>query len=597
MESTNENKPTPVASHISRRIVKSDGVLFILVFSILTAIFCHPIILNPQGHLFQRPIGDKGTNLWNLWWVYHAIFDRHTSPLYCDIIFTPWGCDLRYHTLSVVNGVLASPITAYSGPNVAYNTLFVFWTFLTGVFAALWARQFTLNKSFSILVGIIAAFNPYRCAHQIHLNLFSTAWIFLAFYFCERMIQTMQKRYITGFTLAWLLALFTDWYYGLYVGLYWSIRMLFVYFPFKQNAFSIIKMIKTILIPLLFVVFALFCYFYKPNALSFQKVFIDPINPKFAAFWSLDILHLLFPPWAIDWLNLPLASLFNSSEFYFHPGISFIILFVGFSGFAFKNNKCTVWILFILAILFLVFSLGPVLEFNQWILQIGTFPVLAPASLFEFVPFLTVIRVFARFAYLGFIFLVMIGLLGFQSFLLHRFPKLHSTVTLIPLAALFFIETQWEWPRMKDYSVKIETFSGPHTSILELPFTPSKLSGLHLYHQTLHQKPIFVVEFSRLTRYKQRYLKAFPIFSFLNRMTSGENLTEPDKSKLQTQFCQEIINLRSTRVIVQGILQTKENLQITRNNLEKMKTICKEINKPILLLSPKNKEIETDQFK
>ena len=97
--------------------------------------------MHPTGHLAAPPLGDKGTNLWNLWWVYYALLEKHVSPLRCGMIFIPWGCDLRVHTLSLANGVLAMPLTGLLGPVITYNLLFLLWTWFTAVFAALWMRE------------------------------------------------------------------------------------------------------------------------------------------------------------------------------------------------------------------------------------------------------------------------------------------------------------------------------------------------------------------------------------------------------------------------------------------------------------------------
>jgi hypothetical protein len=127
-----QNSKNPTAadakpSSLLQQLLAMDGVMFTLVFTVLSAVLCYPLLINPTGHLYSIPLADKGTNLWNLWWVYYALFERHVSPLWCDLVFYPWGGDLRYHTLSLVNGILAAPVTAVFGPVVSYGAFeFVF---------------------------------------------------------------------------------------------------------------------------------------------------------------------------------------------------------------------------------------------------------------------------------------------------------------------------------------------------------------------------------------------------------------------------------------------------------------------------------------
>ena len=53
--------------------------------------------------------GDRGANLWNLWWVGHSLLDLHQSPTWSAQIFAPDGVHLKGHSLSLANGLLGLP--------------------------------------------------------------------------------------------------------------------------------------------------------------------------------------------------------------------------------------------------------------------------------------------------------------------------------------------------------------------------------------------------------------------------------------------------------------------------------------------------------
>jgi len=575
MESVNDNRN---AAPGRKRLWEKDSARFIVFFSAITAALCYPIILHIQGHLGGPPTGDKGTNLWNLWWVYYALFERHVSPLRCDMIFIPWGCDLRVHTLSIANGLIAAPVTAYFGANVSYNLLFFFWTLWTGVFASLWARRFGLGMAASAFIGFLAAFNPYRWAHQAHLNLFSTAWLFFAFWQCERMLENGSKRSLVLFIIAWLLALFTDWYYGLFTGIYLTVRLL-SHGAEKKDRAALFRILRIAAISGAAMLAALLAYFYRPNAGAFQEIYIDPVGMKYSAYWSLDLLHLLLPAWLIYSLQLPLL---NYGEFQIHPGLAILLpsLFFIIADHSFWKNRSQRGALLVIAAVFLFLSLGPVIKFKGEIVMIKELPFFSPTALFEKIPFLTVIRVYARFAYVGFLCLVLAGVIGWEKWK----PALrgYSAPIYIVLGLCFLLETWWRPPLMGDYSFNPAIFNQNSKAILELPFTPSNLSGLHLYHQTFHHKPIHVVEFSRLGRYKERYLEAHPALKFLNLAAMGEDLAPEDEKYLETRFCADVHDLGSVDIVFQS-QPDKNRIEKTRLLLKRIGDVCRELKIPLLI--------------
>jgi hypothetical protein len=488
--------------------------------------------------LAEEPVGDKGTNLWNLWWVYYALFHLHQSPLWSDFLDFPWGCDLRYHTLSLANGIIASPFTALWGPVVAYNLLFFVWTWWTGWFATLWARTFSLSRLGSGLIGWVAAFGAYRWAHQIHLNLFSTAGLFLCFYWWERFHSTQAKRDMAVFCLLWSWVALTDWYYAIFVGLYALLRgAVWGWIHRDENGFWWEGLLRAI--PFLWMGLISLAYFYRPSGEGMHYPVMDSVPMQYPVFWSLDVFHLLIPPWLIQGLGL--LGVQTQREFLIHPGLGFTLFTLLCLGIGWKKNsppfeqKVTLWILMGV---FLLLALGPILKCGGTMIQPWGIPLFLPAVGFEFIPLLTSIRVFTRFAYVGFLVFLILGIGHVETTLLKACWR---AVVYTLLGFLLLIEARWTPLQMMQYQpASFYAFlQGP---VLEYPSTPTSRSGTYLFHQTIHHQPVYAVEFSRLGRYRNEYTDAFPALTGLEQWLQPKDNLESNLLPLES-FSDQISTL------------------------------------------------------
>src|SRR5690606_2555208 len=126
---------------------------------------------------------------WNLWWVKLALVDRVQSPYTTDLLYSPTGVNLYFHTLNPFNGLVTLPVQLVAGLIPAYNTVvLVSWTLAGyGMFLlALWllrgvsARQggVTARLPAAFVAGAIYTFAPFHMAHLLgHMQVMSLQWL------------------------------------------------------------------------------------------------------------------------------------------------------------------------------------------------------------------------------------------------------------------------------------------------------------------------------------------------------------------------------------------------------------------------------------
>ena len=124
--------------------------------------------------------------IWKLWWFKHTILETGRSPWLAPDIYYPQGYLLAYGETTVANTILALPLTWFLGEIPTYNFLVWFSTILSGFSMFLLVRQVSGNPWAGLLAGVIYAFAPFRRLHLLHLNIISTQWLPLIFYFLER---------------------------------------------------------------------------------------------------------------------------------------------------------------------------------------------------------------------------------------------------------------------------------------------------------------------------------------------------------------------------------------------------------------------------
>ncbi|MBN2188900.1 MAG: hypothetical protein JW699_05560 [Chitinispirillaceae bacterium] len=304
-------------------------------------------------------------NVWNLWWVNHAVSRLCQSPWFTDYLHFPDGISLVGQTLNPFNGFIGIALQRFLSLAQTYNTILVF-SFVMGGMTAFWlCRELTGSYAGSIIGGAVFTFSNFHFMHaEGHLQLVSLEWLPLFVLWWIRFCKTPDLRKGAMAAFALFLVMLCDYYYFLFCVLtgilffLWSARTRKdVFFMFRGEN---LRGFFGFLVPALLTSGALVLFFLFQNA---HDPFFSGSHPSRSL--SADLLspfiwgpHWLFREW-VEPLWRPLVQMGGADEYSVHLGLSVIALSV----YAWKKRAAldiphfTFWVL--LAAFFFVMSLGP----------------------------------------------------------------------------------------------------------------------------------------------------------------------------------------------------------------------------------------------
>lgn len=131
---------------------------------------------------------------WDLWWVRHAVFELHVSPLYTNYVVYPFTSPLAGHTLVLLWGLVSAPFQAWLGLVPTFNGLILFCFVAAGSLMYLFARRHVQHESAALLAGLILAFTP-AMIHRAslgHLDKLSVFWLPLALLIWDRIVESRR---------------------------------------------------------------------------------------------------------------------------------------------------------------------------------------------------------------------------------------------------------------------------------------------------------------------------------------------------------------------------------------------------------------------
>ena len=150
---------------------RAKAVLWFLVLpsTVYLTLFClltYPLIGSFSTEFFTNA-GDGLQNVWNLWWINRAVTVLHTSPWFTTYLYFPVGISLLGHTLNPFNG-FASVILLRFLTLVQTHNLIVVFSFVMGGVGACWLSYVFCKQYWaSIIGGSIFTFSQYHFAYAI----------------------------------------------------------------------------------------------------------------------------------------------------------------------------------------------------------------------------------------------------------------------------------------------------------------------------------------------------------------------------------------------------------------------------------------------
>lgn len=286
---------------------------------------------------------------WNLWWVRHAIFDLHVSPLYTNTVVYPFLSPLAGHTLALLWGVVSAPFQVIFGLIPTFNAIIVlsFVLVATGMYA--FVRKHVERTSVAVLAGLMFAFTP-AMVHRAsvgHLDKLSIFWLPVCLLLWDKVVETKRWTWAVMVGVCVYLSWLTDFQQTM-----WTLLLLGPYaiFRIRMNTDSTDKTqsaligvdrrpIGLILIALLALVIpALFAPL--PQLLDANKLNYPPVRLEDTAYFSFQVqnlftrsdngdftIGLLLPVLAL--ISLPFIRRDSARWFWLIVGLGCFILALG----------------------------------------------------------------------------------------------------------------------------------------------------------------------------------------------------------------------------------------------------------------------------
>jgi len=472
-----------------RFLLFNSGKFFIFPFLIYFVIFClltYPLILKFSSHFFADT-GDGLQNVWNIWWVNHALIEIHQLPLYTTYLHFPHGTTLLAHTLNLFNGLLGVILLRFLTLTETFNVIVIF-SFVFGAFTAfLLAYHICRSYWASLIAGFIFSFSNYHFAHaEGHLQLVSLEWIplFVQCWFIFVTRPSIAYGFGSAFTL--FCVILCDYYYFFYCILSgilitcWKIAQkkdLFLLFR-RVYFFPFLTFILTFLFTSAPLVFALII-------LSLHDPLIGQHDP---IIYSLDLFSAFIP--GGHWRFASLTQAFwsrlpgNIHENSVHMGFSVILVIVYVMAKRKRINEPNLGLWFWGLILFFFLSMGPVL--HLWGKEISWFKL--PYALLEIIlPPLKIGGVPIRMMVMVMLFASILCAIGFKELIKSKRVSRWIIITIILFLFFEYLPKPIPTTRINipEYVKFLKTLPADG-GVIDLVSSPCE----SLYYQTIHHKPL-----------------------------------------------------------------------------------------------------------
>jgi hypothetical protein len=176
------------------------GELVLLAgFALLAILSTWPMVATLGAATGTR--GDYLNNLWNAWWLEHALREGHT-PFWTDYLYFPDGISLARHTLSPLNALALAGLAKLVAPHAAFSLLVLAHFTLSAWCGYLLARYVSGSLAGGVLGGVLYSFCPFHYFYLCQINVFSFEFVPLALLFALRYAREGGRASLVGAILA-----------------------------------------------------------------------------------------------------------------------------------------------------------------------------------------------------------------------------------------------------------------------------------------------------------------------------------------------------------------------------------------------------------
>ncbi len=168
-------------------------------FGLLAVAATYPLVFDPFRMMLTAGGGsDVFLYLWDYWWVGKAVLELHESPLFCPLIYHPFGAGLSLHALSLLQALIFLPVQAalpgLDGLVLAYNLTVVASFWLSGYAVYRLAFHLVPRRSAALFAGIAFALCNYHYANIVRIHALSIEWLPICMWLLVRFEQRHRVR-------------------------------------------------------------------------------------------------------------------------------------------------------------------------------------------------------------------------------------------------------------------------------------------------------------------------------------------------------------------------------------------------------------------
>lgn len=458
------------------------------------------------SQVFNLDTGDGYQNVWNIWWVNHALTQLHASPYFTTMLDWPHGITLIPQTMNIYNGLVGVVLmnlfhfSLVEAVNFAVLSSFV----MGGVFMMWFVYDRVGSYKIALLSGFLFTFSSYHFAHaQGHLQLTSLQFVPLFLFFYWRMVERINIKYALLAAVSLCLVMLCDYYYLLWcvvLGAGW------ILYDIKQKPKKYIEK-KTLLVVGLFGCLSAILTLPLLMKLSWLSKHGNLTGQHDPLSFSLDPVTVFIPGGAnalgqiftIEyWTKLPYMA---EMSVYFGLIVIVGLLFGAWKMYSSKKEKNTklftnntlFW--WIVLIVFGLLALGPRLRVSTH--RIDSIPM--PYAWLEAVwPTLQISGMPVRWIFISHIAAIVILAFVLKYFVPKKLWK--NTSILIVVGVIMLVDIlptslPQATAKPRDYVIKLKQL--PKGAVID---NAAISSAQQLFHQTVHEKPMAFGYTTRSTR-------------------------------------------------------------------------------------------------